>query len=268
MIPPPAAYAATLSWMCVPLMLWCVLASLELIAVRWAFRPGAPLGTDLAALTRGRLRPAILSSSACGPAALLVVPALRLAAGLALPFAGDATLVVLLLVILCGTALSNLATQGGDGADKIAMVACSAALLIALGRLLDDSLLCLAGLVWGAGQVTIAYVASGAAKLARGFWRDGSAIAAAMTSYRSGHAVTARIVRHAPAARALAWTIMLVETLFPLALVAGPTACIALLAAMALFHLATAIVMGLNTYPWAFMATYPCIVMANAILAA
>lgn len=260
MIPPVAVFAQTLHWMAVPLAVWCTIASLELLVVRAAFRPGGALGSDLTGLVRGRMTPAIL-----GPRAFEIVAALRLAGGLALPVAGGASAAVLLVILGC-TILLSVASGGGDGADKIALVACAAALLIALGLLLGDRLLCLAGLAWGAGQVVIAYVTSGVAKLASRVWRDGSALAAAMTSYRSGHPVAAAVVRRRPAARALAWGVMLVETLFPLALVAPPPVCLAILATLGAFHAATAIVMGLNTYPWAFIATYPCIMAANAII--
>ena len=260
MIPPAAAFAPTLDWMAVALAIWCTLSSLELIAVRRAFRPGQPLGSDLTGLVRGRMTPAILPPRAFG-----IVAVLRLAAGLVLPFSGGAMAAVLLVMLGC-TALLSIACGGGDGADKIALVACLAALLIALGLSLDDRLLCLAGLAWGAGQVTIAYVASGVAKLVRGFWRDGSALAAAMTSYRSGHVAAAAVVRHRPTAIVLAWGVMLVETLFPLALIAPQPLSLAILAILAAFHVATAFVMGLNTYPWAFIATYPCVMAANAII--
>lgn len=260
MIPPPTFYATTVQWMAWPLAVWCVLSSLELLAVRRAFAPGRPLGPDLIGLARRRVTPALLP-----PPALPALTALRLAAGLVLPFSGNAIGAPLIVILGC-TAWLAIATGGGDGADKIALVAGTATLLIATGRTLDDRWLCLAGIVWGAGQVTIAYVTSGAAKLARGFWRDGSALAAAMTSHRSGHRFAARIVRHRPAARVLAWGVMLVEVLFPLALVTPQPFCIAILAMLAAFHVATAIVMGLNTYPWAFIATYPCIMAANAII--
>lgn len=272
---PPAVFAQILHWMAVPLAVWCTIASLELLAVRSAFRPGGALGSDLTGLVRGRMTPAILGSRAFGPRAFGprafgprafgIVAALRLAAGIALPVAGGASAAVLLVVLGC-TILLSIASGGGDGADKIALVACTAALLIALGLLLGDRLLCLAGLVWGAGQAVIAYVTSGAAKFASRIWRDGSAFAAAMTSYRSGHSVAAAIVRRRPAALVLAWGVMLVETLFPLALVAPQPVCLAILATLGAFHVATAIVMGLNTYPYAFIATYPCIMAANAII--
>lgn len=265
-MPPPTAYATALGLMAVPLAIWCTIASLQAVAIRHAFAPGQPLGTDLAALSRARFVPAILRSPLCAPPMLLIVPVVRLVAGLALPFVAGTALGVAVALILACTALLAIATGGSDGSEKIAMVTCTAALLVVAGQVSRDQWLCLAGLAWVAGQATIAYTTSGAAKLARGFWRDGTALVAAMTSYRSGHAWAATVVRHRPAALVIAWGIMLLEALFPFALFAPAPVCLAVLAALGLFHFATAIVMGLNTYPWAFMATYPFVLAANAAL--
>lgn len=259
-------YAAVLWWTSVAIAIWSTIASLELIVVRRAFIPGAPLGPDLAALVRGRMMPRLLASPLAAPCGLLGLLLVRLIAGLTLPFLGEGALAAVLAVVLATTALVGLLTGGSDGADKIALVAALAALAITVGRVIDDAWLCLAGIAWAAGQATIAYVTSGAAKLVRPFWRDGRALVAVMTSYRSGHALAAAVVRHRAAALGLAWGVMLVETLFPLALIAPPAVAIPILAALALFHAATAVVMGLNTYPWAFIAAYPCVMAANALL--
>lgn len=270
LIPSPAVYAPTLVFTTLPLAVWSTISSLELLVVAHAFLPGRPLGTDLAALAPGRLVPALLASRLAAPFVLPLVAGLRLAAGLALPFVAAAGAVGLLAMLLAAVALFTvwlaIASGGGDGADKIALVACGAAGMIAAGITIHDPLLCLAGLVWGAGQLSIAYATAGLAKLPNGFWRDGSALAAVVTSYRAGHPLAAAIVRRGSLAVALAWALMLIEALFPLALFAPRPVCLAALAAMALLHLATAFVMGLNTYPWAFTATYPCVAMANTVI--
>ena len=265
-MPPAAAFATTLHWTTIPIAIWCAMSSLEVIVVRHAFRAGAPLGTDLAALSDARLIPTMVASPVCSPTALLIVPTVRLAAGIALPFSQGALTAGLLAVVIACTVLLSIAMHGSDGADKIALAASTAALLIAIGHVADDGWMCLAGLVWGVGQALIAYVTAGAAKLVRHFWRDGTAFAAAMTSHQSGHALMAAAVRHRPVALLLAWAVMMIEVLSPLALIVPPAACIAILIALAAFHACTAIFMGLNTYPWAFAATYPCILMANAIV--
>lgn len=271
MIPPPAAYASMLALTSVPLAIWCMLSSAEVIAIRHAYHPGRPLGVDLGALSTERIRPAIFASPLCSPPALLIVPMARLAAGAALPILaawGPSAMLLAVLAVIAGcTAWLSIPMRGSDGADKIAIVVCTGAALIAAGQLAGDRWLCLAGLAWIAGQVTIAYVTSGVAKLTRPFWRNGSAIAAALTSHQSGHAFAATIMRHRPAAIALSWAVMLVEALFPLACLSA-LATVALLAAMAAFHVATAILMGLNTYPWAFVATYPGVMMASGMVRA
>ena len=259
-------YAAVLFWMSVAIAIWSTIASLELVTVSHAFHAEQPLGTDLAALVRGRAIPRLLTSPLASPRALLVAPLLRLAAGLALSFLAAGWAAVALVAILATTALLSLVKGGSDGADKIALVACVAALTIAVGLVIGDAQLCLTGVMWAAGQAVIAYVTSGVAKLVRPFWRNGSALAAAMTSYRSGHEFAAMVVRHRGAALVLAWGVMLVEALFPLALVTPPVVCVTILSVLAAFHGATAVVMGLNTYPWAFIATYPCVIAANAIV--
>jgi hypothetical protein len=256
--------------MTIPLALWSTIASAEYLAMARAFLPGRPLGADLAALAPGRFVPQLLASPMFAPAALPFAAGLRLVAGLTLPAVaatGSAGPVAMLLaaVGVCTLWLA-IVSGGSDGADKIALVACGAGGLIAAGMAVDDPLLCLSGLVWGAGQVTIAYATAGLAKLPLGFWRNGSAVAAVMTSYRAGHPFAAAIVRRPVLAIMLTWALILVEASFPIALFASQTVCFVALAAMAMFHLASALVMGLNTYPWAFTATYPCVIMANAVI--
>lgn len=270
LIPLAAAYQPTLTSLLLLLAVWSTISSLEIVAARHAFRPGAPLGPDIASLTRGMIFPAVLRSRCAAPPRLSIVAMLRLLAGLLAPVSEwtgmmQTTPLLLAVVIACTIWLSIL-VGGSDGADKIALVACAAAWLIATGQATNDRWLCLAGIAWGGGQATIAYATSGWSKLANGFWRDGTALAAAMTSYRSGHTLAAAALRLPGAAIAIAWTIMLVEALFPVALILPQPICLAVLGMLCVFHLATAVTMGLNTYPWAFAATYPCVLMANLSL--
>lgn len=270
LIPPAAAYQSTLAVVLLPLAVWSTISSLELIAARHSFLPGSPLGVDLASLTRGTIFPRILGSRFAAGPWLSIIAMVRLTAGLLAPVSEwiglpQATGPLLAVTVACTIWLSIL-VGGSDGADKIALVACTAAGLIAAGQATNDRWLCLAGLAWGAGQATIAYATSGLTKLATGFWRDGTALTAVMSSYRSGHALAAAAVRLPGAAIGMAWAIMSVETLFPVALVVPQPISLGILGAMCAFHLATAVTMGLNTYPWAFAATYPCVLMANSIL--
>ena len=58
---------------------------------------------------------------------------------------------------------------------------------------------------------------------------------------------------------AAAWFVIAFEVTFPLALVLGPTGVAVYAAVGALFHVSNAVLMGLNTFVWAFVATYPAV---------
>jgi len=65
---------------------------------------------------------------------------------------------------------------------------------------------------------------------------------------------------------ALCWTIILVETLFFLVLFLPSPWFLVFLMWGLIFHAYNAIVMGLNTFFWSFVATYPCIVFFNHLV--
>jgi hypothetical protein len=58
---------------------------------------------------------------------------------------------------------------------------------------------------------------------------------------------------------ATAWSVIAFESLFPLAILAGPKGALVFLGIGVMFHLANAAVMGLNNFVWAFTATYPAV---------
>ena len=66
------------------------------------------------------------------------------------------------------------------------------------------------------------------------------------------------------------WAVIVFELLFPLALVAPNSLMFSLFAIGAIFHLGNALVMGLNTFLWTFLAAYPavwyCHVLIQSIL--
>ncbi len=259
-------YPALLAWSGLALAAWCVLSSAQWIVQLPAYRPGAPLGWDVVGVrTAWPDRSALLARLFASPV-LVAVPWLRLAAGVALPFVEGAGVVLgLLAVIAAATIVLGLLADACDGADKIALVVVTGTGAMVAGLAIGDPWLACAGLVWIAGQLAIAYGTAGAAKIVRRWWRDGSALQAAMTSHGSGHPLAAAVVRVAWRARLMAWGLMLLECAFPFALLLAPPPLFALvLAVFALFHVATAVFMRLNTYPLAFVAAYPAALAVNA----
>jgi hypothetical protein len=60
-----------------------------------------------------------------------------------------------------------------------------------------------------------------------------------------------------------AWSVIIVECAFPLVVIAPFPLMVVLLSLGMLFHLLCAVIMGLNSFLWAFVATYPALVFAN-----
>jgi len=56
------------------------------------------------------------------------------------------------------------------------------------------------------------------------------------------------------------------ECSFPLAIVVGSPPCLALVAWGVLFHLMNAVVMGLNSFFWAFVATCPPAIYCSIVV--
>jgi hypothetical protein len=62
------------------------------------------------------------------------------------------------------------------------------------------------------------------------------------------------------------WLVMLFEVIFPIVFVApAPIVAVLLMVGLA-FHLGCAVLMGLNSFVWAFPATYLCVLATREIL--
>lgn len=249
----------TLAATCVLLGLWGGLAGAQWLVDARAWRPGGALGWELLSLRRSRFwrSPVLVQLFRLVPVAGLALALLAASAGLMAAPQGAATLPLLALFI--AATLLLLARTNADGAAKMALVSSYGAVLMAAGEASGSEALTLAGVIWTGGHLTLAYATSGWSKLVLAKWRDGSGLRSALSSYLWGHRHTARLLRSNAIAVTLAWTLMLGEALFPLALLAPPEWLAAALGAMFLFHLATALWMGLNTYPWGFLTAYPAV---------
>lgn len=258
MIEPTLALRAT-GW---ALGAWGVLVSVQGLADRAKWRDDGPLGWPLQRLRRRRWTglPGLAALwSLRGLTQLLLI---QLAAGLALIVAPLAALFALFWLTTLLTALRF----GPNGADKIALVAASGAALQGLGLAFNLPQIWLAGVLWTGGQLTIAYFAAGASKLALSPWRSGAALRESLSSYAYGHRWAAKALRGRGAAVTLAWTVMLAEALFPLALLLPAPGLVTVLAGFFALHLAIAVTMGLNTYPWGFLAAYPSALLLGQAL--
>ena len=110
-------------------------------------------------------------------------------------------------------------------------------------------------------QACLSYTTAGIAKATAGGWWDGSYLTGVFATRMYGAAGFARALRkYPPLAKTLSLALITWESLFPLSLIAPEEVTAAFLIVGCGFHVANAFLMGLNTFLWAFLATYPAIV--------
>lgn len=151
---------------------------------------------------------------------------------------------------------------GDDGSDQMLTIMSVTFALALLLRGGDGVLE--AGLLFIGAQACLAYTAAGVAKLVSPVWRGGHAIPGVVATRTYGLRPLSTLVRSIPGlALILCWGTIAFESSFVLAPFLPSVLLLGLLATAAAFHVGTALVMGLNGFLWAFVATYPAIVFLN-----
>ena len=151
---------------------------------------------------------------------------------------------------------------GGDGSDQMLSII-SVTFLICVtpfGTPLSLEI----GLWFIALQSCLAYFSAGIAKVISPKWRSGEAVYAVLNTGSYGVQFLGQFLRSRTKIKLfLSWTVILMEILFPLVLILPyPLQWLILVWGIG-FHLANAIFMGLNTFLWAFIATYPAILFVS-----
>ncbi len=152
------------------------------------------------------------------------------------------------------------------GADKMGLIVLAGALIGTVAIAIGDPALLLAGCLVSGGQLLICYMIAGLSKLRQPAWRSGAELAGVMAHTIWGAPWAAQLARRRGVALTASWTLMLGEALFPLALLARESWLILALAAMLAFHVATAVVMRLTLFPWAFGAAYPSVLLLGYVV--
>jgi hypothetical protein len=169
------------------------------------------------------------------------------------------------VIMASGLGLNYRCLFGGDGADQMMMIV--AAGLLAVVATPTDSPWHDAGFWFIAAQSCLAYFTSGVSKAVAPKWRSGEAVNSIMRTSTYGHqSVRNLLVAHCRLAFVFAWAVIAFECLFPLALLAPREVLIAALAAGVLFHIVNAVIMGLNDFVPAFLATYPALWLVHTQL--
>jgi hypothetical protein len=146
---------------------------------------------------------------------------------------------------------------GQDGADHMVVIVYVS---LALGTLVGTPTARAAGLWFIALQSCLSYATAGIAKATAEHWRDGTYLVRIMGTQCYGHPQVCDYLNPRPRlARWLARFIIVWESAFPVVLLLPSKLAMAVLIVGALFHLSNAFVMGLNTFFWSFISTYPAI---------
>lgn len=191
--------------------------------------------------------------------AALAVTALA-PSGFPLVQAGTAAVALTLVILALRT------VYGLDGAYHMWLVIfVTVALTAAVPGPIDARLAaCLIG-----GQAALAYFIAGASKCVSAEWRKGTALPGILSTRSYGHRSAYRLIRDRRAASTiLCWSVILFEMGFPVAVFIGGNVLIAFLVLVGSFHLSTALIMGLNGFLFAFLATFPCVWILSTSLKA
>jgi hypothetical protein len=151
--------------------------------------------------------------------------------------------------------------SGSSGADKMGLIVLVGTLIGTVALVTGDAALLLAGCLVSGGQLLICYMVAGVSKLRQAHWRSGAELAGVMAHPIWGAPWAAAVLRPGPVALAASWALMVSEALFPLALLAPEPWLTIALAVMFSFHVATALIMRLTLFPWAFVAAYPSVLL-------
>src|SRR5262245_25237631 len=173
--------------------------------------------------------------------------------------------------VLSGAILAELmmlkrrSSYGLDGADHMYTVVFLG--LTVYWVMPEGSLASLAGLLYIGAQAVLAYLIAGIAKLRGPSWRDGSAIGGIMTTKIYGNRRAAALLKGRRGLGQLAcWTVIAFEITFVAVLFVEPRMVWIMLAVGVAFHASTAVFMGLNSFFFAFLATYPAVVYLNEMI--
>lgn len=123
-----------------------------------------------------------------------------------------------------------------------------------------DPLVRIMSIYFIACQSELSYLTSGFFKLAHKNWRNGNTLKEVLsTSVWGNRCVKSRLDKHPMLYKYGSYAVIGGEILLGCSFIFPPYICICLLAAGVLFHLMVAIVMGLNTFFWAFLSTYSAV---------
>lgn len=171
-----------------------------------------------------------------------------------------------ILLLTADLLLTSVITfYGSDGSDQMTIILL-VTFFLCCPPFATQTLL-LSGLWFIAIQACLSYSIAGIAKLVSTEWRGGTAVYDIFCTKTYGSRWAAELLKDRRWLKLfLCWGVIIAETLFPLCLFLPWPFALIFLGWGLLFHLLNAIIMGLNSFLWAFLATYPAILFVNHVI--
>jgi hypothetical protein len=168
------------------------------------------------------------------------------------------------LISLTAILLSVRGPDGENGADEMMLITFVALTIVLVS---PHPWVWRCGLLFLAGQLLLAYCTSGYIRIREKTWRDGSALLVVLRQHTYGNRWCWSVARRYPiVARVASMSVLIFECSTPLALLLPMKLLLVFLAFGVAFHLLNAIIIGLNTFFWAFLAAYPAFIWSSAYI--
>lgn len=165
---------------------------------------------------------------------------------------------MVLLLAVTGIIVGYRNAASNNGADQIHNITIIALAIAFIGH--NSYLIKIASAAFVAFQAALSYLTSGAYKLINRDWRNGNNLRAILGTGVFGNRSVKVFLDKSPNLYILiSFAIIFGELMLSMAFFMPPSICLLILISGLLFHICVALVMGLNSFVWAFLATYPCI---------
>lgn len=170
------------------------------------------------------------------------------------------TLLGISLLLNCILGLINVwrNTNSNNGSDQMTNIVMIAASIGLLGR--SNGFAAVISILFIACQSELSYLTSGFFKLVHPGWRNGQSLLDIFSTATFGNRILKLAMDRRPILYKIGGNIVILgELLLGMAFIFPPHICFCLLGLGLGFHVAVAIIMGLNTFVWAFASTYPAV---------
>jgi hypothetical protein len=179
-------------------------------------------------------------------------------------FLNMSTLIPLLIIVTINLLMILRNAQSNDGSDQMASIILIA---LSLAAIVNTNFSRSATLVFIAAQASLAYGTSGFLKLPKIGWHDGSYATDILKTSSFGNKKLLNLFqKNRFIATTLGRAVVFGDCCIAFAFLMPPSISIGLLVFGIFLHLGIGLVMGLNTFLWSFVATYPAILWVSVLI--